>query len=63
MTGIGMTPDQLKVASRELRVLWTNYDPAAERKKAGNKEPITFGEFMIFKCTPFAIRDCQKSFI
>ena len=38
----------------------TNYDPAAERKKAGNKEPITFGEF-IFSNTPFAIRDAKKA--
>ena len=37
-----------------------NYDPAAERKKAGNKEPITFGEF-IFANTNFIKLDAKKA--
>ena len=37
-----------------------NYDPAAERKKAGNKQPITFGEF-IFANTNFGKLDAKKA--
>jgi hypothetical protein len=37
-----------------------NYDPAAERKKAGNSQPITFGEF-IFANTNFGKLDAKKA--
>jgi predicted kinase len=46
------------IASIQERLI--NYDPAAERKKAGNKQPITFGEF-IFANTNFGKLDAKKA--
>ena len=46
------------IASVQERLV--NYDPTAERKKAGNKQPITFGEF-IFANTNFGKLDAKKA--
>ena len=46
------------IASIQERLV--NYDPAAERKKAGNSQPITFGEF-IFANTNFGKLDAKKA--
>ena len=58
MKGRGMSPDQLEIALRELRVLWKNYNPSAKRK-TDSKVPITFGEWVMSNAI-FAIKTAKK---